>query len=203
MRIRQLGVCAYEPVFKNMVTFTEERTPTTPDEIWLCEHEPVFTLGRNGDPTMLLHQGDIPLVKSDRGGQITYHGPGQLMVYFLLDLRRKNWAAAEFVSRIEAQTIQLLQAWNIPAHLREGMPGVYVHQAKIASLGLRIRNARAYHGLALNVEMDLAPFSQINPCGYTDLKMTQMSEFVHAPQLMHQVITQWEAALNQPEWLAE
>ncbi len=180
-----------------MLAFTEARTPETPDEIWLCQHEPVFTLGRNGDPSMLLHQGAIPLIKTDRGGQITYHGPGQLMVYYLIDLKRQKLAAAAFVSQIEAQTIRLLKAWNIPAHLREGMPGVYVNQAKIASLGLRIRNGYAYHGLALNVDMDLTPFQHIHPCGYPNLKMTQMREFVNQPDLMKHTIMQWQEALNQ------
>lgn len=140
---------------------------------------------------MMLQQTDIPLVKTDRGGQITYHGPGQLMIYFLIDLRRKKIAAAEFVSQIETQTIRLLQTWGIRAHLREGMPGVYVQDAKIASLGLRIRNARAYHGLALNVDMDLSPFTQIHPCGYANLQMTQMREFVKSANLMENVITHW------------
>ena len=191
MKIRSLGQCDYSPLLNQMITFTENRTPSTPDEIWLCEHLPVFTLGRNGDPSMMLQQTDIPLVKTDRGGQITYHGPGQLMIYFLIDLRRKKIAAAEFVSQIETQTIRLLQTWGIRAHLREGMPGVYVQDAKIASLGLRIRNARAYHGLALNVDMDLSPFTQIHPCGYANLQMTQMREFVKSANLMENVITHW------------
>jgi lipoyl(octanoyl) transferase len=196
MQIRDLGLCPYESILNKMMTFTTERTPETPDEIWLCEHPPVFTLGRNGDPAMRLYQSEIPLVKTDRGGQITYHGPGQLMVYFLIDLRRQKIAAAEFVKQIETQTLQFLQAWQINAHLREGMPGVYVNNAKIASLGLRIRNARSYHGLALNVEMDLSPFTQIHPCGYAHLQMTQICEFVKMPHLMENVISQWKQGLS-------
>ena len=192
MQIRDLGLCDYVQTLDQMIRFTETRTETTPDEIWLCEHLPVFTLGRNGDPSMMLHATEIPLVKTDRGGQITYHGPGQLMIYFLIDLRRKKIGAAEFVSQIESQIIRILKSWDIPAHLREGMPGVYVDNAKIASLGLRIRNARAYHGLALNVDMDLSPFSHIHPCGYANLQMTQMREFVKAPNLMENVTTQWK-----------
>ncbi len=174
-----------------MVDFTTQRTPETPDEIWLCEHQPVFTLGRNGDPASRISTSEIPLVETDRGGQITYHGPGQLMVYFLIDLRRKNQGAAEFVAAIEAQVIRLLKAWDIPAHLRPGMPGVYVNQAKICSIGLRIRNARSYHGLALNVDMDLRPFQEIYPCGYRDLQMTQVREFVNMPNLMDKITAQW------------
>ncbi len=191
MQVRYLGLCPYPSILEKMRQFSETRTPETPDEIWLCQHEPVFTLGRNGDPSMLLQPGEIPLIKTDRGGQITYHGPGQLMIYLLIDLRRKKLAAAEFVSQIENQTIRLLKFWDIQAHLREGMPGVYVHNAKIASLGLRIRNARSYHGLALNVDMDLSPFHHIHPCGYANLQMTQMREFVKSPNLMENVITQW------------
>ena len=159
-----------------MQAFTAARAPDTPDEIWLCQHPPVFTQGLAGKPEHLLRDIGIPVVKIDRGGQITYHGPGQLVAYLLLDLRRRNLTVKGLVHRIEAAVIALLAEYGIAGERRAGAPGVYVKGAKIAALGLKIRNGCCYHGLALNVDMDLAPFSAINPCGYEGLAVTQLSE---------------------------
>jgi lipoyl(octanoyl) transferase len=173
--IRRLGRVEYEPTWRAMQRFTAERTPDTPDEIWFCEHPPVFTLGQAGKPEHLLRDIGVPLVKIDRGGQITYHGPGQLVVYLLLDLRRRNLKVRELVSRIEQALIDLLAAYAIAGERLPGAPGVYVSGAKIAALGLRIRNSCSYHGLSLNVDMDLAPYAAINPCGYAGMPVTQLS----------------------------
>lgn len=158
-----------------MQQFTNNRTPDTPDEIWLLEHPPVFTLGLNGKPEHILDAGDIPVVKCDRGGQVTYHGPGQLIVYLLLDLRRRELGVKTLVHKIEQAIINLLQEKNIDAVRRDGAPGIYVSDAKIAALGLRVRRGSCYHGLSLNVDMDLEPFSRINPCGYAGLSSDQLS----------------------------
>lgn len=156
--------------------FTARRTPETPDEIWLCQHPPVFTLGLAGKPQHLLHDIGIPVVKTDRGGQITYHGPGQVVVYLLLGLKRRGLTVKGLVHRIEQAVIDLLADYGIRAERRAGAPGVYVGAAKIAALGLKIRNGYSYHGLAFNVAMDLAPFAAINPCGYEGVAVTQLSE---------------------------
>lgn len=158
-----------------MQAFTAARTAETPDEIWLCEHPPVFTLGLAGKPEHLLRDIGIDVVKIDRGGQITYHGPGQIVCYLLLDLRRRNLTIKGLVVRMEQAVIDLLAHHGIAAERRTGAPGVYVGQAKIAALGLKVRNGCCYHGLALNVAMDLAPFAAINPCGYEGLAVTQLS----------------------------
>jgi lipoyl(octanoyl) transferase len=159
-----------------MQTFTAQRTADTADEIWLCQHPPVFTQGLAGKPEHLLRDIGIPVVKIDRGGQITYHGPGQLVAYLLLDLKRRKLGVKALVQRIEAALIALLGEYGIAAERRAGAPGVYVDGAKIAALGLKIKNGCSYHGLSLNVAMDLAPFSAINPCGYESLAVTQLSE---------------------------
>ena len=159
-----------------MQTFTAQRTADTADEIWLCQHPPVFTQGLAGKPEHLLRDIGIPVVKIDRGGQITYHGPGQLVAYLLLDLKRRKLGVKALVQRIEAALIALLGEYGIAAERRAGAPGVYVDGAKIAALGLKIKNGCSYHGLSLNVAMDLAPFSAINPCGYEGLAVTQLSE---------------------------
>lgn len=173
---------SYEDALKAMQDFTAKRAANTQDEIWFCEHPPVFTLGRHADPSHILNPHNIPVIKSDRGGQVTYHGPGQLLVYFLLDLKRKKMGVAELVCRIEKTVIQVLQEFGIKAQCDQGRPGVYVLKDnklnKICSLGLRVKNGYTYHGLALNINMDLKPFSYINPCGYKDLAMTQISEFI-------------------------
>ncbi|PTU74084.1 lipoyl(octanoyl) transferase LipB [Pseudomonas mangrovi] len=174
--IRELGRLSYEPVWHAMQRFTNERDASTPDELWLLEHPPVFTQGQAGKPEHLLLPGDIPVVKVDRGGQVTYHGPGQLVVYLLLDVRRLGLGVRELVSRIERSLVEVLASYAVDAYPKADAPGVYVGDAKIASLGLRIRNGRSFHGLALNLDMDLQPFARINPCGYAGLRMTQLRD---------------------------
>jgi lipoyl(octanoyl) transferase len=166
----------FQQTWREMREFTAKRGPDTPDEIWLCQHPPVFTQGLAGKPEHLLRDIGVPVVKIDRGGQITYHGPGQLVAYLLLDLKRRNLGVKALVSRIEQALIDLLAEYGIKASRRPGAPGVYVNDAKIAALGLKIKNGCCYHGLSLNVDMDLAPFSAINPCGYEGLAVTQLSE---------------------------
>jgi lipoyl(octanoyl) transferase len=163
----------YAPTWQAMQDFTATRGPDTPDELWLLEHPPVYTLGLAGRPEHLLRQSGIPLVKIDRGGQITYHGPGQIVVYLLLDLKRRGIGVKELVRRMEQAVIDLLAEYGVTAERRDKAPGVYVGEAKIAALGLRIKNGCCYHGLSLNVDMDLAPFRNINPCGYEGLAVTQ------------------------------
>jgi len=172
--VRQLGRRDYVPVWEAMQRFTETRDENTRDELWLVEHPPVFTVGLNGKPEHLLAPGDIPVVKVDRGGQVTYHGPGQIVLYFLLDLRRHGLGVRALVSLMEQAVIELLAGFGISAESRREAPGVYVEDAKIAALGLRVRRGCSYHGLALNVEMDLEPFARINPCGYPGLAVTQL-----------------------------
>jgi lipoyl(octanoyl) transferase len=174
--IRQPGLSDYEPIWRAMQRFTEQRNETTPDELWLVEHPPVFTLGMNGKPEHLLNPGDIPVVNIDRGGQVTYHGPGQLAAYLLIDIKRRHLGVRALVEKIELALIELLAGYGIEAHGRRDAPGVYVGEAKIAALGLRVRRGCTYHGLALNVNMDLEPFSRINPCGYAGLEVTQLAD---------------------------
>jgi lipoyl(octanoyl) transferase len=173
VRVRQLGRVEYEPTWRAMQAFTAARTPDTPDELWLLEHPPVYTLGQAGRPEHLLRATDIPTVNIDRGGQITYHGPGQLVVYTLVDLRRRGYGIRELVSRMEQAVINVLAAQGVAAQRQDGAPGVYVNGAKIAALGLRVKQGCTYHGLAFNVDMDLTPFAAINPCGYPGLAVTQ------------------------------
>jgi lipoyl(octanoyl) transferase len=172
--VRHLGRHDYLPVWQAMQRFTDARTETTRDELWLVEHPSIFTVGLNGRPEHLLIPGNIPVVKVDRGGQVTYHGPGQIVLYFLLDLRRRNLGVRALVTLMEQAVIDLLTGYGIDAVSRRDAPGVYVNGAKIAALGLRVRRGCSYHGLALNVEMDLEPFARINPCGYPGLAVTQM-----------------------------
>jgi lipoyl(octanoyl) transferase len=174
-RIRRLGRVAYEPTWRAMQRFTEERGAATPDEIWFLEHPPVFTLGANASRAHLIAPGDIPVVQIDRGGQVTYHGPGQLVVYPLIDLKRLGLGIREFVTALERAVIDLAAGFGIAAECRRGAPGVYVAGAKLASVGVRVRRSGSYHGLALNVALDLEPFSRINPCGYQGLAMTQLA----------------------------
>jgi lipoyl(octanoyl) transferase len=174
--IRWLARAEYEPTWRAMQRFTEERGAHTPDEIWFLEHPPVYTLGMNASRAHLLAPGDIPVVQIDRGGQVTYHGPGQLVVYPLLDLRRANLGVRDFVSALERAVIDLAAQFGIAAESRRKAPGVYVGGRKLASLGVRVRRGGSYHGLAVNVALDLAPFGRINPCGYAGLQMTQLSE---------------------------
>jgi lipoyl(octanoyl) transferase len=163
-----------------MQRFTEQRDAVTQDEIWLVEHPPVFTLGLNGKPEHLLDPGDIPVVHCDRGGQVTYHGPGQVVIYLLLDLKRRNLGVKALVNKIEQAIIDLLAKHEIDGARRAGAPGIYVKDKKIAALGLRVRRGCCYHGLSLNTDMDLAPFSRINPCGYQGLQSTQISEMARS-----------------------
>lgn len=174
--VRDLGQKEYQPVWQEMQTFTDTRTDTTPDEIWLVEHPPVFTQGQAGKAEHLLSPGDIPVVQSDRGGQVTYHGPGQIVVYFLLNLRRKGYGVRELVTHIETLVIETLKSVGIDSAARPDAPGVYVDGRKICSLGLRVRRGCSFHGLALNVDMDLSPFQRINPCGYQGMEMTQVRD---------------------------
>ena len=208
MRVRDLGRAAYEPVYAAMREFTDTRTAATPDEIWLVEHDPVFTLGLAADERHLLNPAAIPVVQTDRGGEVTYHGPGQAVIYLLADLRRRKPAeklfVREFVRRIEQAVIDVLAQYGLPGERRDGAPGIYLPQAdaagrwqgaKIAALGLKVRsNGCTYHGLALNVDMDLAPFAAINPCGYVGLDVVDMRSLgapeiqaALAAQLQHQL----------------
>jgi lipoyl(octanoyl) transferase len=185
LAVRWRGIEPYQTSFDAMRAFTEARSADTPDEIWLVEHPPVFTLGQAGDPAHLLAaDSGIPLVKVDRGGQITYHGPGQVVAYLLLDLRRRKLMVRELVTKIEQAVIDTLAAYNLPGERKAGAPGIYVASspiagshvgAKIAALGLKIRNGCSYHGVSLNVNMDLAPFLAINPCGYAGLETVDMA----------------------------
>lgn len=173
--IRWLGRVAYEPTWRAMQQLTELRGAETRDEIWLLEHDPVFTLGMNADPSHVLAAGDIPVIQIDRGGQVTYHGPGQLVIYPLIDVRRSGLGVRSLVTALERAVIDYAGTFGIKAECRTDAPGVYVDGRKLASVGLRIRRGGSYHGLALNVAMDLAPFARINPCGYAGLQMTQLN----------------------------
>ena len=173
---RRLGLQPYEPIYRQMREFTLARTDDTADEVWFLEHQPVFTQGQAGKPEHVLAPGAIPVVQSDRGGQVTYHGPGQLMGYVLVDLGRLGYGIRSLVTRLEQATVDLLAGYGIEAAGRRDQPGVYVGERKVCSLGLRVRKGRTYHGLALNVAMDLEPFARINPCGFQGLAMTQVSE---------------------------
>lgn len=185
--VRELGLVEYEPTWQAMQRFTNTRVPTTEDEIWLLQHPPVFTQGQAGKAEHLLLPGDIPVVQVDRGGQVTYHGPGQLVCYLMLDVRRLGIGVRELVSRIEQSLIDLLASYDVQAVAKPDAPGVYVNGAKIASLGLRIRNGRSFHGLALNVDMNLEPFGRINPCGYAGMSMTQLADLVAGPVAFSEV----------------
>lgn len=175
--VKRPGRVEYAAAWEAMRAFTAARTSDTPDEIWLVEHPPIYTLGQAGRAEHLLRESDIPLLKTDRGGQITYHGPGQLVAYLLIDLARRGIKVRELVAIMEQVLIDCLADYGIAAERRAGAPGVYVDGAKIAALGLRVRQGRSYHGLSLNVDMDLAPFAWINPCGYEGLATTQLADF--------------------------
>ena len=174
-RVVELGRVAYLPTWQAMQRFTDVRDAHTADEIWVLEHEPVFTLGMNADPSHVLAAGDIPVVQVDRGGQVTYHGPGQLVVYPLIDLRRAGLGVRDIVTALEESVIRCVARYGVSAATRPQAPGVYVSGAKLASVGIRVRRGASYHGVALNVDMDLEPFARINPCGYEGLAMTQLA----------------------------
>ncbi len=174
--IRALGLVAYEPTWRAMQAFNLARTPSTADQLWLVQHPPVFTLGLAGRREHVIAPGEIPVIATDRGGQVTYHGPGQAVVYALLDLRRLGFGVRELVRRMEQSAIELLASRGIAGERREGMPGVYVEGAKIAAIGLRVARGCCYHGVALNVDLDLEPFSRIDPCGYPGLASTRLAD---------------------------
>ncbi len=176
--IRHLGLSEYQPILDNMRTFTVSRQPETLDELWVLQHPAIYTLGQAGKPEHLLNPKNIPVLSVDRGGQVTYHGPGQLVVYLLININRKSLTTKTFVKKIETSLITTLHDLHIKSTTRETAPGVYVGKEKIASLGLRIKNGCSYHGLSLNVAMDLSPFLGINPCGYANLAMTQIQNFI-------------------------
>lgn len=175
-RVRMLGRADYEPVWRAMQEFTEQRTDDTADELWLVEHPPVYTLGMNGDAAHILDAGDVPVVRTDRGGQVTYHGPGQLVLYALVDLQRRKLGVRRMVSALEESVVALLRQYGLSAQARSDAPGVYVQGAKIASLGLRVRRGCCYHGVALNVRPELEAFGRINPCGYAGLPVTRLAD---------------------------
>ncbi len=181
--IRDVGRREYEPLWREMQAFNLERDETSADELWLVEHPPVFTLGMNGKPEHVLDPGDIPLIDVDRGGQVTYHGPGQIVAYTMIDLQRKGIGIRELVSRLEQAIIEVMAESGIDAQNRADAPGVYVDNAKIAALGLRVKRGCTYHGLSFNVDMDLEPFTRINPCGYPNLTVTQVRDLQLNPDL--------------------
>lgn len=174
--VRQLGSQEYMPIWQRMQSFTDTRDSNTPDELWLVEHTPVFTQGQAGKEEHILAPGDIPVVKVDRGGQVTYHGPGQQMLYVLLDIKRRKLGVRELVSAMEKTIINVLAESNITAYAKCDAPGVYVDEKKVCSVGLRIRKGCSFHGLAFNVNMDLSPFQRINPCGYAGMEMTDSAK---------------------------
>ena len=188
--VRSLGRQEYAPLWRAMQAFTDRRDGTTPDEIWFSEHPPVFTLGLNASREHLLNPGDIPTVQIDRGGQVTYHGPGELMIYPLVDLRRAGLGVRDMVTALEQSVVDLVADHSIEASSRKDAPGVYVDDRKIASVGLRVRRGATYHGMALNIDVDLEPFSRINPCGYSDLEVSNLAALGVSdamPQIQEQV----------------
>jgi lipoyl(octanoyl) transferase len=202
--VRHLGQKSYESVWHDMQRFTDNRNKNTDDEIWIVQHSPVFTLGKAGKTEHLLNTGDIPVVKVDRGGQVTYHGPGQLVVYVLLDLNRLKLGIRELVTRLENCVINLLSEYGIKAVSKKEAPGVYVDDKKIAALGLRVRRGCCFHGLALNVDMNLDPFSRINPCGYEGLEITQLSDFIsdiNFDIITHQLLKRLESQIQNTQTL--
>ena len=196
IRLRRLGLSEYEPVWHAMQAFTDSRDDGSDDELWLVQHPPVFTQGQAGKAEHVLAPGDIPVIQVDRGGQVTYHGPGQIVAYPLIDLRRLGLGVREFVNRIEESIIRVLALYGVDGRRVEGAPGIYVDGDKIASLGLRVRRGCTFHGLAFNIDMDLEPFQRINPCGYAGLQVTQLSALAAADldtvqqQLVHEFLLQ-------------
>jgi lipoyl(octanoyl) transferase len=186
LHVRRLNQQAYTQTWQAMREFTDARTADTPDELWLVEHPPVFTLGQAGKPEHILNAHNIPVINTDRGGQVTYHGPGQIVIYLLIDLRRREQGIRNLVRDIEQAIIDFLALYNIPGEIKSGAPGVYVADKKIASIGLRVRRGCTYHGISFNLDMDLTPFSYINPCGYPGLVVTQFADLV--PNYQRQMI---------------
>lgn len=194
--VRHLGVVEYLPTLEAMRTLTAERDEHTPDEIWLLQHPAVFTQGQAGKAEHLLAPGEIPVIQVERGGQVTYHGPGQLVAYLMLDLRRLGLGVRELVSAMEQSLVDLLASYGVDAAPKADAPGVYVRGEKIASLGLRVRRGCSFHGLALNVDMDMSPFARINPCGYSGLKMVQLKDLLATPAPLDEVAQRLEQALR-------
>jgi len=180
VRIRERGIQPYQAIWDEMKQFTTTRSKDTEDEIWMLEHNAVYTQGQAGKSEHILNSGLIPVIQTDRGGQVTYHGPGQLVAYILFDIQKRNVGVRTLVSQLEQALITTLESLNISANTQCGAPGVYVNEKKIASIGLRVKNGCTYHGIALNVSMDLTPFSGINPCGFKQLEMTQISNYVNS-----------------------
>ncbi len=202
LALRWLGRQAYGPTWDAMRAFTESRTPDTPDALWGVEHPPVFTLGQAGRPEHLLAPGDVPVVHTDRGGQVTYHGPGQAVIYLLLDIRRHRWMVRETVQRVEEAVLRTLVRWDIAGVRKPGAPGIYLPSGeKISALGLKVRNGCTYHGVAINVAMDLQPFERINPCGYPGLQTIDMAH-LGAVAGVEQVATAFAAEFD-ALWQAE
>ena len=183
LTVRQLGLTDYQSAWQDMQAFTDNRNENTPDELWFLEHPPVFTLGRNGKQQHLHHTGDIPVIRADRGGQVTYHGPGQLIIYLMIDIKRRSLGVRKLVTLIEKSIIDTLQEYQLSGSAKKAAPGVYIGNAKIAALGLRIRKGCSFHGLSLNIDMNLAPFKQINPCGYKNLEVIQLSDYIESIEL--------------------
>jgi len=194
--VRHLGVVEYLPTLEAMRTLTAERDEHTPDEIWLLQHPAVFTQGQAGKAEHLLAPGEIPVIQVERGGQVTYHGPGQLVAYLMLDLRRLGLGVRDLVSAMEQSLVDLLASYGVDAAPKADAPGVYVRGEKIASLGLRVRRGCSFHGLALNVDMDMSPFARINPCGYSGLKMVQLKDLLDTPAPLDEVAQRLEQALR-------
>jgi lipoyl(octanoyl) transferase len=192
LTVRQLGLTDYQSAWQDMQAFTDKRSANTPDELWFLQHPPVFTLGRNGKQEHLHNTGDIPVISTDRGGQVTYHGPGQLIVYPLLNIKRRRLGVQSLVRILEQSVIDLLSDYSLDAQRREKAPGVYVDDRKLAALGLRIRKGCSFHGLSLNVDMDLSPFSMIDPCGYSGLEVTQLKD-LGVDASMETISTQFQA----------
>jgi len=199
LKTRHLGVVDYHDTWSAMKIFVDARQAEDDDELWVCEHPPVYTLGQAGRAAHIHNAGDIPVVKSDRGGQVTYHGPGQVVVYTLLDLRRAGFGVRDMVTRLENSVIAVLQDLNVIAVSRRGAPGVYVNEAKIAALGLRVRKGTTYHGLAMNIDVDLTPFSGIDPCGYAGMEVTSTQAQgieVTKLQIIEKLVTQLQHHLS-------
>ncbi len=199
IELKYLGLSEYEPVWRAMQKFTDDRNENTTDELWIVEHPPVFTQGQAGKPEHILNSGDIPIIQVDRGGQVTYHGPGQIVIYPLIDLKRHKIGIKALVNGIEEALIQTMAYYDVIAKRKEKAPGVYVEGKKIASLGLRVRKGCTFHGLAFNIRMDLEPFLRINPCGYAGLEVTQLSELnnsIEFDKVQDQLIKQLCEILN-------
>ena len=205
VQVSKLGITAYEPILEKMRGFTRARDAHTPDQIWLTQHQPVFTQGQAGKPEHVLFPGDIAVVQSDRGGQVTYHGPGQITAYLLFDLRRLGLGVRDLVCGIERAMLKTLTAHGVEGYARQDAPGVYVDNNKIGSLGLRVRRGCSYHGLSLNVDMNLEPFSRINPCGLSDIGVTQLADLCEANldaaevSLLKAIAEEFKLSLHTPD----